>query len=157
MGGLGQLSSIKKLDTNAVCKDELPEQVKRRKKKISGEGSFKLPLMLSRDLESASFTDPYLNGLGRYSTLFLNLSFSSCHHLWKFICLIVCQNEEEILRFPVTRTPKSPESRPSCFFFQIIQLLLSSHLLPGLPSCFFSSGYFTSFSYSHALILSSLS
>jgi hypothetical protein len=32
VGGLGQLSSIKKLDTNAVCKDELPEQEKRRKK-----------------------------------------------------------------------------------------------------------------------------
>jgi hypothetical protein len=33
VGGLGQLSSIKKLRRTAVCKDELPEQGKGRKKK----------------------------------------------------------------------------------------------------------------------------
>lgn len=64
--------------------------------------------MLSRGLDTIGFTDPYLIGLGRCSTLFLNLSFSSCHHLWKLICLIIWQptsssyNGKEILRFPVT-------------------------------------------------------
>jgi hypothetical protein len=43
---------------------------KKGEKTVSGDGLFKLPLMLSRALETTGFTDPYLVGLGRYSTLF---------------------------------------------------------------------------------------
>jgi len=151
VGGLGQLPSIKKLRRTAVCKDELPEQGKeRKKKKVSGEGSFKLPLMFSRDLETTGFTYPYLTGLGRYSTLFLNLSFSAvtiCGSSFVQLSVNRLHGVKMDRKFSAFRPqdhasepfPKPPESRPhlNVFFYNNLVIIILPSTL-GSPWLFLS-------------------
>jgi len=173
VGGLGQLPSIKKLRRTAVCKDELPEQGKGGEKKNIRRGFIQTSIdaftrpgnyRFHRPVPHWSWKVQYLIS----KPILLRLSPHVEVHLFNYLSTDFMElkwtgnsplSGHKIT--PVNPYPShlNPDHTFVSFFLIITLLLLSSHLLTGLPSCFFPPRFLTFYKFlvSHLLILSSFS
>lgn len=93
VGGLGQLPSIRKLRRTAVCKDELPEQGKGRKKKNPERVHSNFHWCFHETWKvqvSQTRTSLVLEGTVPYFQTYPSPAVT-IYSIWKFICSITCQ------------------------------------------------------------------